>query len=1173
MACSELRERLRAGESLRVEDLLAVYPALAGRDEAVFELIHSEISTRHDMGDRPTLEEWQNRFPSLLRRTGDLDALRNLFGSELPTLSDSPAFEQGSELRSARCPDGRLPRVRNYQLLQEIGRGGMGVVYKARQANLSRVVALKMILAGEHAGLRERARLRNEAEAAAQLLHPNVVQIFDIGEHEGLPFLAMEYVAGGNLRRMMRGTPQAFRWSARLAETLARAIHVAHQRGIVHRDLNPSNILMTPEGVPKISDFGLAKFLLEDAGVSLNGVILGTPSYMAPEQISGHRQGVGPGTDVYALGALLYEMLTGTAPFRGFTPMETLCQVVEAEVVPPSRLRHGVPEDLETICLKCLEKEPTRRYSSAADLADDLRRFQENQPIQARRTPWPHQLLHWARRQRLAASLLGLSLMLLIALLSLAGGYLITISRVNSELKHQLAKTEMFRSLGYISKEQLEAVVNTTDKRLRDDGRLSQVKQCIDSGQVELAQRLFAGLEPDHDHGFECYYLERLLKSASTTVEGHASPVTCLTVARQGRLMASGDESGRVLSWDLRGGRPVACQGQHDGPVERVAAAIGSKGQGGTIASLARRADGSLDVRFWDAATGAQTQSIREASLQAVNCEFSPDGARFWLHGYSAERPQGLCVGWRSGPDGWRPEARSGPGECSIQAYSADGRQHAVGKRDGTVVLESSDRNGSRDVQQKPGARVRCLAFSLDGGRLAAGRQDGSVIVWDTASGRVLAHQTDHGGPIVFLDFASATTLIGREQDGPPWIEQFDRPGSRRRLPGADARIDAISLSPDRALLAVVGPDQPVRIWDLSTLDLVGTYLTSAGVRQLTFAPDSQALILGCGDHQIRVWRFRQSRDLPHVLAGHAARVRTVAFSPDDRLLATGADDHLIKIWDRRTGRELLQLPQHDGAVTGLVFLPDGRLVSAGLDGRIILWTLSRADAREEGISAVVEVLQSGGEPIQTLSVPNTTNAAVLAVGGSHGTLEIWDLAAKRVKLQLMSHKGAVESVAYACNPAVLASASSDGTVCFWDGVSKTPRSPKRFDGAMRTVAFSADGSIMAASGDTREVPIWLTSSEQLQMTLSEHPLTVRSVVFSPVDQLIATGCDDGRVRLWDADTGMQLYSLLGHEDGINAMAFSNDGADLASCDRSGRVLLWRTDRPLKTISPSTTAP
>lgn len=221
--CCELRARLRAGESARVEELLEIHPLLARNDEAVLELIHAEVSTRNDMGQRPTLEEWEERFPRLLPRMEQIVSLRSVFDSEMPTLSDSSAGT-ADPLASVRAPDGRL-RIGNYQILQEIGRGGMGVVYKARQTNLSRIVALKMILAGEHAGLRERARLRNEAQAAAQLMHPNVVQIFEIGEHEGLPFLAMEYVAGGNLTRTLRAMPQAFRWSARLTETMARAIH------------------------------------------------------------------------------------------------------------------------------------------------------------------------------------------------------------------------------------------------------------------------------------------------------------------------------------------------------------------------------------------------------------------------------------------------------------------------------------------------------------------------------------------------------------------------------------------------------------------------------------------------------------------------------------------------------------------------------------------------------------------------------------------------------------------------------------------------------------------------------------------------------------------------------------------------------------------------------------
>ena len=552
--CCELRERLRAGESARVEELLEIHPLLARNDEAVLELIHAEVSTRNDMGQRPTLEEWEERFPRLLPRMEQIVSLRSVFDSEMPTLSDSSAGT-ADPLASVQAPDGRL-RIGNYQILQEIGRGGMGVVYKARQANLSRIVALKMILAGEHAGLRERARLRNEAQAAAQLMHPNVVQIFEIGEHEGLPFLAMEYVAGGNLTRTLRAMPQAFRWSARLTETMARAIHVAHLRGIVHRDLNPSNILIALDGTPKISDFGLAKFLVDDKGLSLSGVILGTPSYMAPEQVSGNGQTIGPGTDVYALGALLYEMLTGAAPFRGFTPMETLCQVMEAELVPPSRLRHGVPEDLETICLKCLDRDPARRYSSAEDLAEDLRLYQENQPIRARRTSKFRQALQWTRRQPQAARLLGLCFLLILTLLGVVIAYSLYVTDQNRVAELAWSRAIKLKNEIAIERDKYSNQASTARRRTYD-AQLFQVKQSIESGQIELAHELF---QPVLDSfaatakdpaGFELRYLNRLIEQSAWLLEGHGAKVTCLAVLRREGTLVSGDSSGQVILWDL----------------------------------------------------------------------------------------------------------------------------------------------------------------------------------------------------------------------------------------------------------------------------------------------------------------------------------------------------------------------------------------------------------------------------------------------------------------------------------------------------------------------------------------------------------------------------------------------------------------------------------------------
>jgi serine/threonine-protein kinase len=314
---------------------------------------------------------------------------------------------------------GERVSVPGYEVLGELARGGMGVVYKARQVGLNRIVALKMILSGHHAGAQELARFRLEAEAVARLQHPNIVQIYQVGEADGRPFLALEYVGGGTLAARV-GQPLPVDEAARLAEVLARAMHAAHQRHIVHRDLKPGNILLTEDGCPKVTDFGLAKHIDSQTDQTRTGAVLGTPEYMAPEQAEGKRGSIGPATDVYALGAILYELLTARPPFRAASPLDTVMLVVAEEPVPPRRLRPGLSADLETICLKCLEKDPRRRYASAQDLAEDCAAFLRGDAIRARPPGMLGKLLRWAGRQpALAATLVALSFFYAIHLLCL----------------------------------------------------------------------------------------------------------------------------------------------------------------------------------------------------------------------------------------------------------------------------------------------------------------------------------------------------------------------------------------------------------------------------------------------------------------------------------------------------------------------------------------------------------------------------------------------------------------------------------------------------------------------------------------------------------------------------------------------------------------------------------
>ena len=318
-----------------------------------------------------------------------------------------PTEDIAADSPKSRKPRGAQigPELPGYVILEVIGRGGMGVVYKARQIGLDRLVALKMVLAGAHASPEELARFAIESQAVAQLQHPGIVQIYEVGEHDGLPYFSLEFVAGGSLAKKIGGKPQPTREAAGMVRALALAMREAHRRNIIHRDLKPANVLLTPDGQPKITDFGLAKRLDADSQQTHTGAIMGTPSYMAPEQAWGQTHQIGPLTDLYALGAILYEMLVGRPPFQGATPLETLELARTQEPVPPTRLQPKIPVDLETICLKCLQKDPAKRYTDASALAEDLQRFLEGRPILARPVGAVERLVRWCRRNPKIAAL------------------------------------------------------------------------------------------------------------------------------------------------------------------------------------------------------------------------------------------------------------------------------------------------------------------------------------------------------------------------------------------------------------------------------------------------------------------------------------------------------------------------------------------------------------------------------------------------------------------------------------------------------------------------------------------------------------------------------------------------------------------------------------------------
>jgi tetratricopeptide (TPR) repeat protein/predicted Ser/Thr protein kinase len=379
--------------------------------ELLEQVLDSGSSLEDACRDSPEL------LPHLRKRWERLRAIQAQVGALFPAPESTP----GPGITPPVRPVVELPQIPGYDVQGILGRGGMGVVFKAWHVRLHRPVALKMLLVGACATSAEKERFVREAEAVANLTHPNIVQVHDVGDHDGRAYFTMEFVNGGSLAEQLKGVPQPSRQAAVLVAKLAEAVHVAHQNGIIHRDLKPANILLTTDGMPKISDFGLARRLEDASGLTMSGAAMGTPSYMAPEQAQGKSHAVGPAADVYALGVVLYELLTGRPPFRAETAAETVQQVISREPLPPTRLGAKVPRDLETICLKCLRKEPERRYASAVALADDLRRFLDDRPIHARPSGWPERMWRWARRDPAAAALVATALAL--GALAIGGGF------------------------------------------------------------------------------------------------------------------------------------------------------------------------------------------------------------------------------------------------------------------------------------------------------------------------------------------------------------------------------------------------------------------------------------------------------------------------------------------------------------------------------------------------------------------------------------------------------------------------------------------------------------------------------------------------------------------------------------------------------------------------------
>jgi WD40 repeat protein len=998
--------------------------------------------------------------------------------------------------------------VAGYEILSELGRGGMGVVYLARQLSLKRLVALKMVLAGSHAGSAELVRFRTEAEAAARLQHPNIVQIYEVGQQDGLPFFSLEYVDGGSLARALAGTPLPPGRAAQLIETLARAMHYAHQRGIVHRDLKPANVLLTADGLPKITDFGLAKQLDDAAVHTQSGAVLGTPSYMAPEQAGGQTHDIGPAADVYALGAVLYELLTGRPPFKAATPLDTLMQVLTEEPVPPRQLQPKVPRDLETICLKCLEKDPRKRYAGALALADDLRRCASGEPIAARPVGLGGRTLKWVRRRPAVAGLLAL-----VVAFAAAGFALVTWKWQDARLAWQEAtdKAEAAaRALALVAeKERLtQAALEDAEAALYFN-HVTQADLEWRAGNGARAELILDQCRLDQRR-WEWRYLKRLCQGVSARAYRPASAALGVAFSPDGTHLAWAGADHTVTVRNLGRGKEVRTLRGHEGAVSMVA--FHPDGRHLVSASADRT------LKLWDLTTGQPVRTFRGLPDPVTSLALSPRGRRL-----AAGSNNFAAFVWDVGTGKQLFTLAEGAGAVPSVAFSPDGKRIATASHDTTVKIWDAA-TGQRLLTFHGHKRpVEQVVFCPDNRHAASLDEDGRVKCWDAATGAEVFTQRGVDGALVLSP--DGRRLAGAAAGGVKfWDTRTGREALSLTLPAA-AKVHGLAFSPRGRFLAAAwsgpgkaGPGE-VRVWDAAPLPEVFTLRGQSGpVASVAFSADGKQLAaagLGAGTAagEIQVWDTATAREL-RALAGHLKGVTGVAYSPDGKYLATCSEDSTLMVWDAATGKNTLILigdAPHTAAVRGIAIRPGGKnLASASADRTVKLWDVTAIQDNP------VRTLR--GHTAGVNGVAFSTDGKYLASAGDDRAVILWEVDTGKKVHSFPGHRGPVLGVAFSPDGKWLASASADLTVIVWDlATRQSRRSLNGHSGAVQAVAFSSDSRHLASAGADGFVKVWDVQTGKAVFSHKAHTAPATGVAFSPVGNYLATGGRDAVVKVWDA--------------------------------------------------------
>lgn len=1082
----------------------------------------------------------------------------------------------GSRQASAPPADAAFPEIPGYEILAELGRGGMGVVYKARHDRLGRVVALKMLRESTFASAIERQRFLAEAGTLAKLRHPHIVQIYDFGEHAGAAFFTLEYLDGGSLDQSTRGKPQPQPAAARLVAHLARAVQAAHDQGIVHRDLKPANVLMEAPaqhgpgaapspgaasqapaddlGNPKITDFGIAKHA--NSELTATQALLGTPSYMSPEQAKGLTREIGPATDIHALGAILYEMLVGNPPFRGTTILETLEQVRLREPVPPRRLQPKVSRDLETICLKCLEKDPRRRYARAADVADDLSRWLRGEPIVARPVGTLELALKWARRRPTAAALLVVSLLAVMGLVATGVGL-----AYNARLAASLKQTESARREAEAQTQRASSALALAET-YSGFHRLALAEQAWQESNL-LRLRALLELVPPPQRGWEWRLLDRRTHLERHRLVGHSGSADRVQFSPDGRWLAS--------------------------------------------VSLLDR-----EVRLWDAATG-ELMHRWSGILSADHHSFSPDGRQLllvstrpgWVQCVDVDRGGVLRdihlgeigtdgIAWLPDGSGWLTTEGTGeavvldpssgqplrklPGLKSKVFRDVDrmGRTIAVATLAHRKVLRVSRYPQATVVAELalPAAALWSLALDPEGRRVAASFDDQTVHVWDVPTQRKLTVFHGHAGNVYGIHFSpDGRWIASASRDRTVKVWQAATGKVLATFRGHTASVHAVAFHPTRPILASCGRDREVRLWDLTRdpeaiawqvfqKSSFGVAMHPAGTEVATMAFDGSAsgFSLTSVTSPRVAWQaacpfptmpsFSDALQFINLPTG--AYLQGVAYSPTGPWVARVLPPpHVVQLMDpeRQTDRKVRGQGQMTWAV---VFSPDGTRFATGTqEGHVELW--------EVASGKMVARSPSHGAPVVGLAF--TPDGSTLLSTSRNLAVHLHDPATLAVRGMLVGHTDSVFHVAVSGDGQWAATAGKDQVVLLWDLPER--RLVHRLvghAGPVLGVAFAPDGTRLASCGGDHAVKLWDVATGQETLSLRGHNDYVTSVAWSPDGQRLATGGLDGQLRVWDAgESSAVAWQTQRRQslDGVAEAAWHRLQARLAADEGLPTAAVW----------------